>query len=298
MLTAIFKQKGKADSYRGGSVADYGYRYSELVRLVGYNPAASSPIDPLHNSFLGLVMSFVNMLYYYHLLSASQSQAFVDVLTEAIYLGHLGRIPDRNGSQLHRNFDPKTGRKRRQQEADERNLASQMRTTHPTDNTTTEDNPRAGFEGERTGGNPSGPEGARKKRKKPKVTDINRDYAVSEVGTGIKADTWKRVAQLLPPGLFAAWRAEGSDDIIQYDGEDETYPVPANPAHKFDPVDPEQLPLNLNRQLWYQAALALSAGLRVLHAHHLSYDDAVLGTQTLSACATLLLSLGAHLTIN
>lgn len=295
MLSSIHRQKGLPDNNKDGSVRDYGYRYSETVRLVGYNPAAASPVDPLHNSFLGLVMSFVNMLYFYRLLTSDQAEAFVAVLTEAVYPGHLGRIPDRIGSQLNRNFDKRSARKRRQTEAtQEQDTASVPIPLYTTEGDLRQDDvPGSSIQPESE--QSSRP---RKQKGKSKITDINRDYAVSEVGTGIKADTWKRIAQLLPVALYAAWKADDSHEIMMSHPEDVFYPVPANSLDKHQPADPEQLPLNRNRRLWYQAGLALSAGLRVLHAHHLSYEDAVMGTKTLSVAANMLLSLGAHLTIN
>jgi hypothetical protein len=64
------------DHDKGGSIQRFGFGYSEMFRLAGFNTAASSPLDPLHNSFLGITMAFVNLLFRYDLLPGPQLKIF------------------------------------------------------------------------------------------------------------------------------------------------------------------------------------------------------------------------------
>jgi hypothetical protein len=56
--------------------------------------------------------------------------------------------------------------------------------------------------------------------------------------------------------------------------------------------------VSLDRKRWYQAALGLTASLRILHAHYISYNEARDAVRLLALTAKDLIRLGAHLTIN
>jgi hypothetical protein len=73
----------------------YGLRYSEIIRLIGFEHAGSNPVDPMHNSFLGIIKAFVDTIVYRKRLlkDARMAARFVEVLTQAIQPGHLGAIP-------------------------------------------------------------------------------------------------------------------------------------------------------------------------------------------------------------
>lgn len=225
MLKAAFEYEVASPERQAQLENDYGVRFSPMARLAQFEHASSSPVDPLHNSFLGLVKSFVNQLFVFELFEdpdfhpdwagmnqdESSRDSFKAVFENSIYPGHLGRLPNR----VTRQFVPE-GRGKR------------------------------------------------------------------AAGGGLKADQWKRIAQLLPLALYAAWRGANDDDIEDYEPED-----PDDESGK-----------RRSRWGWYQAATALTASLRTLHAHSLSVEDAEHAVTDISDVAKAILSFGGHLTIN
>lgn len=276
VLQSIFQHQGVNDNFKGGSVLKYGFRYSEIMRLVGFDPVTSSPLDPMHNSFLGLTMAFINMLFKYDLLPGTQADRFRDTFEDATYPGHLGRVPARVGKQL-RKKPPLTAYEEKEEEE----------TT-----------------------------GERKEKQKR-----NR-----KIGSGLKADHWKRILQMLPVALFNAWREEGTDAVIELtdeersmsekdevssefsseskdedDGEDEDVAegAPATAGkRKTQGGQPARRKVCQDRRRWYDVAIGLTAALRILHAHQISYSEACQAVEILSTICKSLLALGAHLTIN
>lgn len=157
-------------------------------------------------------------------------------------------------------------------------------------------------------------------------------------GAMIKADQWKRVIQMLPVALYEAWREDGKDCILDEDMDADlqvepdmppTRPVPrrqqthnargrqpgqrggrttsrARPRRSDESAAansrPQQtddsLPFVRNRARWYRVAVSLSAGLRILHAHAISVDDAEAAVDDLSQAAKGILALGGRLTVN
>ncbi|KAG7562023.1 hypothetical protein FFLO_02495 [Filobasidium floriforme] len=202
LIEACFAQETANYRERMDIEQEYGVRFSEFLRVAGFEHGRSNPIDPLHNSFLGLSKAFVNWLFQHDMFAGeldgvSRKTIFCDVYENADFPGHLGRIPAR----------------------------------------------------------------------------ISRQFSSDKkkAGAGLKADQWRRVVQMLPVALYCAWRTQDGDEID---------------------------PIIRNRVLWYRAALSLTAGLRILHAHSISMDHAEGGVQDLSNAASQLLALGVHLTIN
>lgn len=99
LLQAAYRHGIRHDGTR--QEKKYGVRYSEIIRLVGFEHAASNPVDPMHNSFLGIVKAFVHTLTHGKkvLRKGREIDRFVDVLTKAVMPGHLGRIPESVGER-------------------------------------------------------------------------------------------------------------------------------------------------------------------------------------------------------
>lgn len=236
----------------------HGIRYSSICKLIGFEHAASSPVDPLHNSFLGLVRSFVTMLlngalFEGELGGESRLDVFCQVFENALYPGHLGRLPNRITKQI---------------------IGLRRQNTHR-----------------------------------------------GLVGSGLKADQWKRVAQLLPLALYAAFRDDVTDtipdiDISLGDEEEEDEQIHRRSrstsrsrartrsrstsrgrkqrsasvqsatssagrersqsvsARIEIPTSQEPKRFVANRMAWYNVALSLCSGLRILHAHAITLRDA------------------------
>ncbi|KAH8079625.1 hypothetical protein HD553DRAFT_254952, partial [Filobasidium floriforme] len=156
LLKAAFEYERAGRERRQELEDRYGVRFSPLLRLLGVDHGHSSPVDGLHNSFLGIAKSLVNMLLQRRLFSPSSLEdyiedevdeddriaAFVAVFEEAVYPGHLGRLPARVTKQF--------------------------------------------------------------------ATDREK------AGSGLKADQWKRIMQLLPIALFMALKGE-TDQIPDRD---------------------------------------------------------------------------------
>lgn len=292
LLRSIFESRETSDKARDGSYVKYGFRFGELLRCTGMDPALSSPVDPLHNSFLGLVGSFVNMIFANNLLTKDQAETFVRTFSEATYPGHLGRIPTRIGTQLTRKVGSKTNavsRSRSQKGQQPIPTIVHNESTGPAvivGDTVADLIPAA------TATAING------KKRMRQFNDGDQgekeDDKTTKLGTGIKADTWKRIAQALPVALFNAWRVPDSDEIMVGDEYYSEIIVDIEESSE----DKRSKQIIRNRRLWYQAALGLSAGLRVLHAHTIRYDDALMGVKTLAVVSKNLLALGARLTIN
>lgn len=287
ILQSIFNCRGINDKQKEiDSVDRFGFRYSEIFRLTGFNTSATSPLDPMHNSFLGLTKAFINLLFEHDLLPGEQAKIFRQTMERAGYPGHLGRIPTRIGKQLRRRpggtsrgaGDNRKGRgKRRRREDDESSSED-------------EDGP---WEGDDDG---------RKKKKKT-------------VGNALKADHWKRILQMLPIALFNAWREPGSNNIINVTDEERSYEDWMRERHdrprqragrgvadkhieseEEDLADPPTV--TMDRRKWYNAALGLTASLRILHAHFITYQEACDAVEVLALLSRSLLEMGANLTIN
>ncbi|KAG7570959.1 hypothetical protein FFLO_01053 [Filobasidium floriforme] len=204
MLAAAFRYRDTDDPGERAQIEEqYGVRFSPFLELVGYQHSASNPVDPLHNSFLGMAKSLVNMvlgidrLFDGELAGEDRMERFTAVFERASVPGHLGRIAQRIALQF-------TSRKKK-------------------------------------------------------------------AGSGLKADQWKRVVQMLPVALYASWRSEDSDAIC---------------------------PTEIDRVRWYSAILSFCAGIRILHAHSITQNDADDGVQYLADAACSILSLDGHLTPN
>lgn len=217
LIEACFAQETAGYRDRLQIEQEYGVRFSEFMRISGFEHGASNPVDPLHNSFLGLSKAFVNWMFQHDMFrgevgGVSRQKIFCDIYENGNFPGHLGRIPARIARQF------TSSRKR--------------------------------------------------------------------AGAALKADQWRRVVQMLPVALYCAWRTEEGDSIDAEDFSDEP------------DEDDTEAPVIRNRVLWYRAALSLTSGLRILHAHSLSMDSAEAGVQDLADAATQLLDIGIHLTIN
>lgn len=72
----------------------YGVRYSVSVfmRLIGVDHGTTCPVDPLHNSFLGLVKSFVTLLWEHDLFSKS-SACEIGLGKSSLWPGQPWRYP-------------------------------------------------------------------------------------------------------------------------------------------------------------------------------------------------------------
>ena len=116
LLQAAFEYE-RADPHRRQEIEDaYGVRFSPFLRLIGMDHGHSSPVDGLHNSFLGIAKSFVNMTFQRKVFGASllddykddefgedaRIEAFCAVFESATYPGHLGRLPSRVTKQFAR----------------------------------------------------------------------------------------------------------------------------------------------------------------------------------------------------
>ncbi|KAG7527871.1 hypothetical protein FFLO_06536 [Filobasidium floriforme] len=257
-LQAAFQHEVGTPDERLAIEETYGVRYSSIARLIGFEHAKSCAPDPLHNSFLGQVRSFVtilmdNQMFEGDIEGTERIDIFASYFENTDYPGHLGRIPNRIARQL-------VGRRR-------------------------------------------------------KNTQV-------QVGSALTADQWKRISQLLPGALFAAWRSEGSniipdEDMPSLDDEDaadsdasmrSTARTPSprrgrsaslrshssrssrtrsrsrsrsrsrTPGRSrlgsIDTTEEEPRPFRRNRAVWYRIAVSLCAGLRILHAHSISIADA------------------------
>lgn len=109
-------------------------------------------------------------------------------------------------------------------------------------------------------------------------------------GSNLKADEWKRILQLLPVALFQAWANDENDIIpagtIEYEELGD------------DSERQEQDGVKRDRAAFYSAILSLCVGLRALHAHSISADQADAAMQDISQSAIGLLDLQVRLTIN
>lgn len=242
LLEASFAYEHATSHERRAAVeAKYGLRFSIMSRLAGFQHAASNPVDPLHNSFLGLVKSFVGMLcrgendLFEGVLpdGTPRIEAFRQIFEQAYYPGHLGRLPSRVTQQF-------TSSKKR-------------------------------------------------------------------AGAGLKADQWKRIIQMLPIALFAAWRSEEeatetNDEIPDVDLErDEPIEPTRHPRRQRrsgDDPDAPPPPVIRNRARWFAAAVSLTAGLRILHAHNIALVEAEAAVNDIANTARAILSMNEHLTIN
>jgi hypothetical protein len=144
-----------------------------------------------------------------------------------------------------------------------------------------------------------------KKRKRDEAGEMLEEEELAKerdnkVGSGLKADHWKRILHMLPIALFNAWRIEGTDDIM--DMTDEEISMRQTQADKraakrrkaadqarresgqersaFAAGDAqasegkgstEEMGVSMSRKRWYTVAVALCASLRALHAHYISY---------------------------
>ncbi|KAG7530175.1 hypothetical protein FFLO_05223 [Filobasidium floriforme] len=200
LLRQAFLHKDARTGGEAKAIEDeYGVRYSVLNGLTGMSHSKSAPVDPLHNLYLGLVKSFVNLLcdndlFEGELDGTPRIELFAGVFNRARYPGHLGRLPSKVTRQV---------------------LAGRA--------------------------------------------------------AGLKADQWKRIAQLLVHALSPARRSrEGEEDV----------------------------PFRRNRSLWFAAAVSLCAGIRILDSHFISLSDAEDAVEDLAICSRTILRLGGRLTIN
>jgi hypothetical protein len=189
--------------------------------------AGSSPVDPLHNSFLGIAKAFVNMLFKHDIFSEEEDrQVFMAVFEKACYPGHLGRLPSRITKQF----------------ASDRRLA----------------------------------------------------------GSGLKADQWKRIIQVLPIALFVALRDPENDQIDDVDQEPidfqarEPTPLPNGRARKRK----RQSDVRRNSREWYRVAIMICSALSTLHSHTISIREAMSAVDDLAGASTAILAMGETLTIN
>lgn len=96
------------DQRRSQIETRYGVRFSIMSRLSGFDQGASNPVDPLHNSFLGLVRSYVSMLCKaenglmegFFADGTARMDVFREVFETAYYPGHLSRLPARVTQQF------------------------------------------------------------------------------------------------------------------------------------------------------------------------------------------------------
>ncbi|KAG7553631.1 hypothetical protein FFLO_02986 [Filobasidium floriforme] len=114
MVEAAFEHQHASAKRKAEIKSQYGVRYSPLVQLVGFQHSYACPVDPLHNSFLGIGKSLINMLFDNNLLEGlhfedSRRDIFTAVFEEANYPGHLGRIPARVTRQFATNKRGKAG---------------------------------------------------------------------------------------------------------------------------------------------------------------------------------------------
>lgn len=215
---------------------------------------------------------------------------FRETMETASYPGHLGRIPTRVGKQLRRRPGGKSGGagKHKKTKVKRKRPASDRSSSEE------EEEPQDG-DGEGT------------KKKKT-------------VGGGLKADHWKRILQMLPVALFNAWRNPGTNDIINMTDEERSYQdrmreeqdrstqrqrSRANQQNddgensESDQEDKDQSStVSMDRRKWYDAALGLTASLRILHAHFITYQEACDAVEVLALVSRSLLEMGAHLIIN
>lgn len=62
--------------------------------------------------------------------------------------------------------------------------------------------------------------------------------------------------------------------------------------------DEEELRIKVDLGKWWQVIISLCSGMRILHAHTITYREAVVGVQHLSIAAKALLELGLPLKPN
>jgi hypothetical protein len=154
------------------------------MKLVGFEPSLSSPLDPMHNSFLGLTMSFVNMLFQNDLLPDEQGVAFRNTFSAAAYPSHLGRVPGRVAEQLKR----RPGQKKANEPA------------------ATEDEFAVDADSERDDAemNRNLGHGKRRLRRQENGVEKEKRHRETKIVGGLKADEWKRILQLLSLALLNA----------------------------------------------------------------------------------------------
>ncbi|KAH8077774.1 hypothetical protein HD553DRAFT_252736, partial [Filobasidium floriforme] len=227
LLKRAFEYERATPERKAAIEEEYGVRFSPLLRLQGMEHAGSSPVDPLHNSFLGIAKAFVNMLFKHDIFSEEEDrQVFMAVFEKACYPGHLGRLPSRITKQF----------------ASDRRLA----------------------------------------------------------GSGLKADQWKRIIQVLPIALFVALRDPENDQIDDVDQEPidfqarEPTPLPNGRARKRK----RQSDVRRNSREWYRVAIMICSALSTLHSHTISIREAMSAVDDLAGASTAILAMGETLTIN
>ncbi|KAH8083100.1 hypothetical protein HD553DRAFT_343093 [Filobasidium floriforme] len=289
-LQAGFEYERATPGRRFEIEQEYGIRFSALSRLCGFEPSDSAPTDPLHNSFLGLVKSFMNMLLKSDLFEGSiEGEARIDVFKsffeEADYPGHLGRLPTYAIGQLVRQSVGERTHIGSGLKADQWRRVIEMlpialyvawrdEGTNTISDSTLD--PEEDLEEVPVRGRQKGSRG-RGRRK-----SIGRDSNRRSSSRG------RRQRSVSVAGSTSSC---GSRKSMRSDGDD---------AEAADPTGKEDSSgaLILNRSRWYQAALALSAGLRLLHSHNISVDDAEAAVEDIANAARTVLSLNGHLTIN
>ncbi|KAJ9115763.1 hypothetical protein QFC24_006871 [Naganishia onofrii] len=161
------------------------------MRLTTFEPAASSVIEPMHNSYLGIVKDFTSILFHADvLMDGERTEKFGRVFKDAVYPSHLSRIPDRIREQI-------------------------------------------------------------------------EDTGLKANGANLKADQWKRLSQMLPVVAFIEWE------------EDE-----------------EEMREGTDMDRWWRVIIELCTGMRILHAHNITYREAVVGVEALSRAAKYILLYG------
>lgn len=102
MLRKIFQYRdATTEAERSRLSLKYGFRYSEIMRLTTFEPAVSTVIEPMHNSYLGIVKDFTSILFNAEvLMDGERTERFGRVFRDAVYPSRLSRIPDRIREQI------------------------------------------------------------------------------------------------------------------------------------------------------------------------------------------------------
>lgn len=292
VLAAIFAHKGRNDAYLQGSVARYGFRYSEIMRLVGFNTAATSPLDPMHNSFLGLTMAFVNWLFECDLLPGTQADRFRATFETASYPGHLGRIPARVGKQLR--MKGKKRKRAEESEATEKKVGTGLKADHwkrilhmlPIALYNAWRDPETHGVIDITDEERSFAEDTARQRLAARNAGLHarpENTPGLRQAAGVPFSNVPTTGPTVPPTISSTAGTEQPTLATSEEAGEESQP---NPNVVRD------------RRQWYDAALSLTAALRILHAHHISYAEARDAVRILAQTARNLIGMGAHLTIN
>ncbi|KAG7531803.1 hypothetical protein FFLO_04108 [Filobasidium floriforme] len=99
LLGEAFRHEDTRTSAQARLIEDtYGVRYSVLNKLIGMEHSKSAPLDHLHNLYLGLVKSFINILTQNDMFEGdiegrSRAEVFSSIFNQAQYPGHLGKLP-------------------------------------------------------------------------------------------------------------------------------------------------------------------------------------------------------------